>query len=89
MIAWPDPSSRSYAVDRPSMSAAAGPAGALRLKLMLKESIASWFDHRAGSKSAALAFYTLFSLTPILLLAIAFAGCRALMLWNELKQESF
>ena len=41
---------------------------------MLKESLGAWFDHRAGSKSAALAFYTLFSMTPILLLAIALAG---------------
>jgi membrane protein len=31
-------------------------------------------DHRAGSKGAALAFYTLFSITPILILAIAGAG---------------
>ena len=41
---------------------------------MLKESLSAWFDHRAGSKSAALVFYTLFSMTPILLLAIALAG---------------
>ena len=45
-----------------------------RLHIVLRESINSWFDHRAGSKSAALAFYTLFSMTPILLLAIAVAG---------------
>ncbi len=51
-----------------------GRGGVERLEVMLKDSIASWFDHRAGSKSAALAFYTLFSLPPILLLAIAFAG---------------
>lgn len=31
-------------------------------------------DHRAGSKGAALAFYTLFSMVPILVLAIAGAG---------------
>lgn len=34
----------------------------------------SWIDHRASSKGAALAFYTLFSLTPILLLVIAVTG---------------
>lgn len=34
----------------------------------------AWIDHRAGSKGAALAFYTLFSMTPILILAIAGAG---------------
>src|SRR3954467_7108383 len=34
----------------------------------------AWLDHRAGSKGAALAFYTLFSMTPIVVLAIAAAG---------------
>jgi membrane protein len=33
-----------------------------------------WLDHRASSKGAALAFYTLFSLAPILVLVIAIAG---------------
>lgn len=45
-----------------------------RLQRVLNESLKSWFNHRSGSKSAALAFYTLFSMTPILLLAIALAG---------------
>ncbi|MEO8144807.1 MAG: YihY/virulence factor BrkB family protein [Betaproteobacteria bacterium] len=36
--------------------------------------MSAWADHRAGSKGAALAFYTLFSITPILILAIAGAG---------------
>jgi membrane protein len=45
-----------------------------RLKIVLIESLTSWIDHRAASKGAALAFYTLFSLTPILVLAIAVAG---------------
>lgn len=44
------------------------------VKILLTESIKSWFGHRAASKGAALAFYTLFSLTPILVLAIAVAG---------------
>jgi membrane protein len=47
---------------------------AKRLKAVLVESLISWVDHRAASKGAALAFYTLFSLTPILVLAIAVAG---------------
>jgi len=34
----------------------------------------AWIDHRGASKGAALAFYTLFSLTPILILAVAAAG---------------
>lgn len=45
-----------------------------RLKIVLIESLMSWLDHRASSKGAALAFYTLFSMTPILVLAIAAAG---------------
>ncbi|HEX3062760.1 MAG TPA: YhjD/YihY/BrkB family envelope integrity protein, partial [Usitatibacter sp.] len=41
---------------------------------VLMKSLAAWIDHRAGSKGAALAFYTLFSMAPILVLAIAGAG---------------
>jgi membrane protein len=41
---------------------------------VLTKSLNAWIDHRAGSKGAALAFYTLFSITPILILAIAGAG---------------
>jgi len=36
--------------------------------------VSEWFEHRASSKGAALAFYTLFSLAPILVLVIAVAG---------------
>jgi membrane protein len=45
-----------------------------RLRVVLIESLRSWVDHRADSKGAALAFYTLFSMTPILVLAIVIAG---------------
>lgn len=45
-----------------------------RLKLVLIESLTSWIDQRASSKGAALAFYTLFSMTPILVVVIAVAG---------------
>lgn len=44
------------------------------MRLVLARSLNAWIDHRAGSKGAALAFYTLFSMTPILILAIAGAG---------------
>jgi len=47
---------------------------AQRLKIVLINSVTSWIDHRASSKGAALAFYTLFSMTPILILAIAISG---------------
>ncbi len=44
------------------------------LRQLLVQSVLSWFSHRATSKGAALAFYTMFSLTPILVLVIAIAG---------------
>jgi membrane protein len=45
-----------------------------RLQSVLARSLSAWIDHRASSKGAALAFYTLFAMTPILILAIAAAG---------------
>src|SRR5471030_1770826 len=36
--------------------------------------VQEWFNHRASSKGAALAFYTLFSMAPILVLVLAIAG---------------
>ncbi|MFZ3323817.1 MAG: YihY/virulence factor BrkB family protein [Usitatibacter sp.] len=45
-----------------------------RILAVLARSMSGWIDHRAGSKGAALAFYTLFSMAPILILAIAGAG---------------
>jgi len=41
---------------------------------VLKCTVAEWFEHRGGSMGAALAFYTLFSLAPILVLVLAIAG---------------
>jgi len=41
---------------------------------VLRCAVTEWLDHRASSKGAALAFYTLFSLAPILVLVIAVAG---------------
>jgi membrane protein len=45
-----------------------------RMYTVFAKGLTAWVDHRAGSKGAALAFYTLFSMTPILILAIAGAG---------------
>lgn len=45
-----------------------------RTHTVLTGSLNAWIEHRAASKGAALAFYTLFSMTPILVLAIAVAG---------------
>lgn len=41
---------------------------------VLKCAVTEWMAHRASSKGAALAFYTLFSLAPVLVLVIAIAG---------------
>lgn len=45
-----------------------------RLRMVLMISINEWILRRDASKGAALAFYALFSLAPILLLVIAIAG---------------
>ena len=42
-----------------------------RVYRVLIDSGKAWIAHRGASKGAALAFYTLFSMTPILILAIA------------------
>ncbi|MDI1298488.1 YihY/virulence factor BrkB family protein [Methylotenera sp.] len=44
------------------------------LLVLFTDSFFSWLDHRGASKGAALAFYALFSLAPILILTIAVAG---------------
>jgi membrane protein len=41
---------------------------------LLKEALAGWWNDRAMSMGAAIAFYTVFSLAPMLLAAIAVAG---------------
>jgi membrane protein len=38
------------------------------------KSVTAWFEHNASSLGAALAYYTLFSVAPILIVAIAIAG---------------
>lgn len=38
------------------------------------KSVLAWFDHNASSLGAALAFYTIFSVAPILIIAVAIAG---------------
>ncbi|WP_296951936.1 YihY/virulence factor BrkB family protein [uncultured Massilia sp.] len=41
---------------------------------VMRCAVSEWMDHRAASKGAALAYYSLFSLAPILVLVIAIAG---------------
>src|SRR5450631_4735307 len=38
------------------------------------KAISAWIDHDAASMGAALAFYTLFSIAPMLVIAVAVAG---------------
>jgi membrane protein len=45
-----------------------------RLFDVMRAAVIDWMSHRAASKGAALAFYTLFSIAPILVLVIAIAG---------------
>lgn len=39
-----------------------------------KQCVAAWLEHNAASLGAALAFYTVFSVAPILIIAVAIAG---------------
>ncbi|CCE24232.1 YihY/virulence factor BrkB family protein [Methylotuvimicrobium alcaliphilum] len=48
--------------------------GLRRGYVLLSPSLTAWLAHRTASKGAAVAFYTLFSMTPILVLTIAVAG---------------
>lgn len=45
-----------------------------RLRAMLVGAIEEWINDRASSKGAALAFYTLFSLAPVMVMVLAIAG---------------
>jgi membrane protein len=45
-----------------------------RLRKLLVGAVEEWINDRASSKGAALAFYTLFSLAPILIMVLAIAG---------------
>jgi membrane protein len=44
------------------------------LWMIARDTVASWLNHNASSLGAALAFYTLFSIAPILVIAMAVAG---------------
>jgi membrane protein len=62
----------SYAARSPR---GAGPRSRIRdVAGIITKSVTSWFDHNASSLGAALAFYTIFSVAPILIIAVAIAG---------------
>jgi membrane protein len=45
-----------------------------RFRALLVGAVEEWINDRASSKGAALAFYTLFSLAPVLIMVLAIAG---------------
>jgi membrane protein len=49
-------------------------AGWRRFGRVLLNSAQAWLNHRAASKGAAVAFYTMFSMAPVLVLVTAIAG---------------
>lgn len=50
-------------------------ADALRMTVsLLKETVTRWTEDKAGALAAALAYYALFSLAPLVLIAVAVAG---------------
>ncbi len=55
-------------------SSSVRPVTGARLWVMLKQAGMAWIDDYAPSMGAALAYYTMFSLAPLLLLVIAVAG---------------
>ena len=50
------------------------PSTLRRIRAMLVNTVQEFLNQRCGSKGAALAFYTLFSMAPVLVIAIAIAG---------------
>jgi len=51
-----------------------GSRGARRIVAILRETFSQWIEERAPRMAAALAFYTTFSLAPVLIIAVAIAG---------------
>jgi membrane protein len=52
----------------------AAPAGPGKYWLLIRKSVQAWLDDYAPSMGAALAYYTTFSLTPLLIVVIGVAG---------------
>src|SRR5258708_8434409 len=51
-----------------------GRARSARWRKLIQDAVVSWNDHDATTQSAALAFYTMFSLAPLMIVVIALAG---------------
>jgi membrane protein len=69
---------------KPGLSAEKTPSTNMKAALnLLKESCSAWFQDNAPSMSAALTFYAILSLVPVLIVATAVAG---LGLWQKLAE---
>ena len=58
---------------------------------LVKESVSQWSDDYAPSMGAALAYYTIFSIAPLIVIAIAVAGFvvrRRRRAWRDLRAAS-
>jgi len=62
------------AVRRLAVHALLAPEAMRRLWQLVKDSVAAWIDDYAPSMGAALAYYALFSIAPLLVIVIAIAG---------------
>ncbi len=67
------PAGQSVLMPRPD-TAPAPPITPRTLLALLKGAGSAWLDDRAATMGAALAYYTLFSMAPLLLIAISVAG---------------
>jgi membrane protein len=78
--AKPDPRSFPVVVETPESKAAAKAAANLKKGFfakqwfLIKEAFKAWSDDYAASMGAALSYYTLFSIAPLLIIVIAVAG---------------
>jgi membrane protein len=50
------------------------PISGFMLVRLVRDAVAAWLEHNDSSTGAALAFYTLFAIAPILIIAISLAG---------------
>ncbi len=58
----------------PPQERAPQPLTAARFARLLKDSVVAWIDDAGASMGAALAYYTLFSIAPLILIVVAVAG---------------
>src|SRR5204862_4360916 len=60
--------------DRPGLRIAAETMNVRHLGKLVRKAVSAWIDDGAQSMGAALAYYTVFSIAPLLIIVIAVAG---------------